>query len=158
MVLGLQGCNTLSPLRIGGRSALSSRWCWCASWDRYGGADGRGAGGLGDGADSGDAGDEQIDRAERDGDQPVAYLVSRGIADLSFPLLTALFDVIGIWGLVVGVGLMGRAERSVFKRHRPEHEGHDIATGIFTRRWSSGLVVMWVCATRATTPSGWPPE
>ena len=41
---------------------------------------------------------------------PVQYLVSpRVIAGvISFPLLTSIFDVIGIWGgYLIGVGLMG---------------------------------------------------
>jgi phospholipid/cholesterol/gamma-HCH transport system permease protein len=64
---------------------------------------------------------------------------------ISFPLLTALFDVIGIWGgWAVGVGLMGAPNGAFFNGIAQNMSGHDIATGVY-KALVFGLVVMWVC-------------
>src|SRR5215469_1433635 len=60
---------------------------------------------------------EQIDALAVMAINPVQYLVSpRVLAGvISFPLLTSIFDVIGIWcGFAVGVGLMGAPSGSFF--------------------------------------------
>jgi phospholipid/cholesterol/gamma-HCH transport system permease protein len=90
---------------------------------------------------------EQIDALTVMAINPVQYLVSpRVIAGvLSFPLLTSIFDVIGIWGgYVVGVGLMGAPGGSYLNGIAQNLTGHDIMSGI-CKALVFGLVVMWVC-------------
>src|SRR5690242_2714854 len=90
---------------------------------------------------------EQIDALSVMAINPVQYLVSpRVLAGVvSFPLLTGIFDVIGIWGgWAVGVGLMGTASGPFFNGIRQNMSGHDIETGIY-KALVFGLVVMWVC-------------
>ena len=90
---------------------------------------------------------EQIDALSVMAINPVQYLVSpRVLAGIiSFPLLTALFDVIGIWGgWAVGVGLMGAPNGPFFNGIAQNMSGHDIVTGAY-KALVFGLVVMWVC-------------
>src|SRR5208282_403930 len=90
---------------------------------------------------------EQIDALTVMAINPVQYLVSpRVLAGIiSFPLLTALFDVIGIWGgWAVGVGLMGAPAGAYFNGIAANMDGHDIMTGIY-KALVFGVVVMWVC-------------
>ncbi|MBF6559959.1 MAG: ABC transporter permease [Candidatus Binataceae bacterium] len=90
---------------------------------------------------------EQIDALSVMAINPIQYLVSpRVLAGvISFPLLTGLFDVIGIWGgWVVGVGLMGAPGGPFINGIRQNMGGHDIATGIY-KALVFGVVVMWVC-------------
>src|SRR3984957_7134177 len=90
---------------------------------------------------------EQIDALSVMAINPVQYLVSpRVLAGIiSFPLLTALFDVIGIWGgWAVGVGLMGAPNGPFFNGIAQNMSGHDILTGVY-KALVFGLVVMWVC-------------
>ena len=78
---------------------------------------------------------------------PVQYLVSPRILAgvLSFPLLTGVFDVVGIGGgWMVGVGLMGAPGGPFFNGIAQNMTGHDILTGIL-KALVFGLVVMWVC-------------
>ena len=63
---------------------------------------------------------EQIDALDSMAINPVKYLVSpRIIASLiAMPLLTAIFDVIGIFGsYLVGVSMLGVSSGSFFRRH-----------------------------------------
>src|SRR5271155_5358155 len=90
---------------------------------------------------------EQIDALSVMAINPVQYLVSpRVLAGMiTFPLLTALFDVIGIWGgWAVGVGLMGAPNGPFFNGIAQNMSGHDIAIGVY-KALVFGLVVMWVC-------------
>ena len=90
---------------------------------------------------------EQVDALTVMAINPVQYLVSpRVLAGiLSFPLLTSLFDVIGIWGgWAVGVGLMGAPSGPFFNGIAQNMTGHDILLG-FSKALVFGLVVMWVC-------------
>src|SRR6202171_6402643 len=90
---------------------------------------------------------EQIDALTVMAINPVQYLVSpRVLAGvISFPLLTSIFDVIGIWGgWAVGVGLMGAPSGPFFNGIAQNMSGHDIATGVY-KALVFGLVVMWVC-------------
>jgi phospholipid/cholesterol/gamma-HCH transport system permease protein len=90
---------------------------------------------------------EQIDALTVMAINPIQYLVSpRLVAGIiSFPLLTSLFDVIGIWGgYVVGVGLMGAPGGSYLNGIAQNMTGHDIATGLY-KALVFGIVVMWVC-------------
>jgi phospholipid/cholesterol/gamma-HCH transport system permease protein len=77
----------------------------------------------------------------------VQYLVSpRMLAGIiSFPILTTLFDVIGIWGgYAIGVGLMGAPSGAYFNGIAANMTSHDIATGLY-KSLLFGVVVMWVC-------------
>jgi phospholipid/cholesterol/gamma-HCH transport system permease protein len=90
---------------------------------------------------------EQIDALTTLAINPVQYLVSpRVLAGVvSFPLLTCVFDVVGILaGYAVGVGLMGAPSASYFNGIARNLTGHDIATGLY-KALVFGLVVMWVC-------------
>jgi phospholipid/cholesterol/gamma-HCH transport system permease protein len=90
---------------------------------------------------------EQVDALTVMAINPVQYLVSpRVLAGvISLPLLTCLFDVIGIWGgYVVGVGLMGAPAGPFFNGITQNMGSHDIATGLY-KALVFGLVVMWVC-------------
>lgn len=90
---------------------------------------------------------EQIDALTTMAINPVQYLVSPRILAgiLSVPLLTSVFDLVGILGgYAVGVGLMGAPSASYFDGIARNLTGHDIATGLF-KSVVFGLVVMWVC-------------
>lgn len=90
---------------------------------------------------------EQIDALTVMAINPVQYLVSpRVLAGvISFPLLTAIFDVIGIWGgYAVGVGLMGAPSGAYFNGIASNMSSHDIMTGLY-KALVFGVVVMWVC-------------
>lgn len=90
---------------------------------------------------------EQVDALTVMAINPIQYLVSpRVLAGvLSFPLLTSIFDVIGIWGgWVVGVGLMGAPNGPFFNGIAHNMSRHDIATGL-EKALVFGIVVMWVC-------------
>jgi phospholipid/cholesterol/gamma-HCH transport system permease protein len=90
---------------------------------------------------------EQIDALTVMAINPVQYLVSpRMVAGIiSFPLLTSIFDVIGIYGgYAVGVGLMGAPRGAFFNGIASNMSSHDIATGIY-KALVFGVVVMWVC-------------
>jgi phospholipid/cholesterol/gamma-HCH transport system permease protein len=90
---------------------------------------------------------EQIDALTVMAIDPIQYLVSpRVIAGLiSFPLLTAVFDVIGILGgYVIGVDLMGAPGSSYLNGIAQNMDAHDIAIGMY-KALVFGLVVMWVC-------------
>jgi phospholipid/cholesterol/gamma-HCH transport system permease protein len=64
---------------------------------------------------------------------------------ISFPLLTAVFNVVGIFGgFAVGVGLMGAPAGSYFNGISRYLSLHDIRTG-FYKALLFGLVVTWVC-------------
>src|SRR5215469_2318443 len=87
---------------------------------------------------------EQIDALTVMAINPVQYLVSpRVIAGvISFPLLTSMFDVIGIMGgYAVGVGLMGAPASSYFSGIAQNLSGHDIVSGLY-KALVFGLVVM----------------
>jgi phospholipid/cholesterol/gamma-HCH transport system permease protein len=90
---------------------------------------------------------EQIDALTVMAINPVQYLVSpRMLAGIvSFPILTTIFDVIGIWGgYAVGVGLMGAPSGAYFNGIASNMSGHDIATGLY-KSLVFGVIVMWVC-------------
>src|SRR5215471_1118640 len=77
---------------------------------------------------------EQIDALTVMAINPVQYLVSpRVIAGvISFPLLTSMFDVIGIMGgYAVGVGLMGAPSASYFNGIAQNMTGDDISGGLY---------------------------
>ena len=90
---------------------------------------------------------EQIDALTVMAINPVQYLVSpRMLAGVfSFPLLTAIFDVIGIFGgYMIGVGLLGAPSGPYFNGIAANMSGHDIMISLY-KALVFGVVVMWVC-------------
>jgi phospholipid/cholesterol/gamma-HCH transport system permease protein len=90
---------------------------------------------------------EQVDALTVMAINPVHYLVSpRLLAGvISLPLLTCMFDVIGIWGgYAVGVGLMGAPSGPFFNGIAQNMGSHDVAIGLY-KALVFGMVVMWVC-------------
>jgi len=90
---------------------------------------------------------EQIDALTVMAINPVQYLVSpRMVAGVfSFPLLTAIFDVIGIFGgYMIGVGLLGAPSGPYFNGIAANMSGHDIMISLY-KALVFGVVVMWVC-------------
>jgi phospholipid/cholesterol/gamma-HCH transport system permease protein len=90
---------------------------------------------------------EQIDALYSMAINPVQYLVSpRIIAGLiSMPLLTAIFDVVGIYGAyLVGVGLLGVSSGSYFAGMEASVVFQDVWTGLL-KSLSFGLIITWVC-------------
>ncbi len=90
---------------------------------------------------------EQIDALTVMAINPLQYLVSpRLLAGiLSFPLLTGVFDVIGIWGgYMIGVVLMGASGGSYLNGIATYMTSRDITTGLL-KSLVFGVVVIWVC-------------
>jgi phospholipid/cholesterol/gamma-HCH transport system permease protein len=89
---------------------------------------------------------EQLDALTVMAIDPIQYLVSPRIlaAVISFPLLTSMFDVIGIMGgYGVGVGLMGAPSASYFSGIAQSLTGDDIRGGLY-KALVFGLIVAWV--------------
>ncbi len=90
---------------------------------------------------------EQIDSLETMGIDPLKYLVSPRIlgALVSLPLLSALFDVVGILGgYLVGVKLLGVNAGVFVGQMESSVELSDIVNGV----WKSivfGLLIAWIC-------------
>src|SRR5260221_4883596 len=90
---------------------------------------------------------EQIDALAVMAINPIQYLVSpRVLAGIvAFPLLTSIFDVIGIWGgYLIGVDLLGAPAGPYFNGIAANLVGHDIRIGLY-KALVFGVVVMWVC-------------
>jgi phospholipid/cholesterol/gamma-HCH transport system permease protein len=90
---------------------------------------------------------EQIDALTVMALSPMRYLVTPSILAgiITFPLMTALFDVVGIFGgYVVGVKLLGLSEGTYFGEMQTFVDMADIMTG-FWKSISFGVIVTWVC-------------
>lgn len=90
---------------------------------------------------------EQIDALDSMAINPIKYLVSpRIIASLiAMPLLTAIFDVIGILGsYLVGVIQLGVSSGSFFAGMDSSIIFHDVFSG-FVKSLSFGLIITWIC-------------
>jgi phospholipid/cholesterol/gamma-HCH transport system permease protein len=90
---------------------------------------------------------EQIDALDTMRIDPLRYLVSPRIAAsiISFPLLTAFFDLIGILGgFITGVMMMGLNSATYFYRVRTGVELEDI-TGGFVKALVFAILVSMVC-------------
>lgn len=90
---------------------------------------------------------EQIDSLETMGIDPVRYLVAPRLAALllSLPLLTAIFDVVGIYGgYLVGVKLLGLNAGAYFGQMEASVDLVDITNG-FWKSVAFALIVGWVC-------------
>jgi phospholipid/cholesterol/gamma-HCH transport system permease protein len=78
---------------------------------------------------------------------PLRYLVTPSILAgvVSFPLMTALFDVVGIFGgYLVGVELLGLSRGTYFGEMQTLVRFDDVMTG-FWKSIAFGVVVTWVC-------------
>src|ERR1700691_4622447 len=90
---------------------------------------------------------EQIDALTVMAINPVQYLVSpRMLAGvISFPLLTVIFDVVGIYGgYMIGVGLMGAPSGAYFNGIASYMTGHDVMISLY-KALVFGVIVLWVC-------------
>lgn len=90
---------------------------------------------------------EQIDALDSMAINPIKFLVSpRIVASLiAMPLLTAIFDVIGIFGsYLVGVTMLGVSSGSFFAGIENSVVFHDVYSG-FIKSISFGLIITWIC-------------
>jgi phospholipid/cholesterol/gamma-HCH transport system permease protein len=90
---------------------------------------------------------EQIDSLEAMGIDPVKFLISPRLlgAVISVPLLTAIFDVVGILGgYLVGVKLLGVNSGVFFGQMEASVEWKDVMNG-FIKSITFGLIIAWVC-------------
>lgn len=90
---------------------------------------------------------EQIDALTSMALDPIRYLVSPNIvaALIAFPLLTAIFDLIGIYGgYCVGVNLLGLSSGTYFSQMQNFLDMEDIRVGLY-KSLSFGVIVSWVC-------------
>lgn len=93
---------------------------------------------------------DQIDALECMAIDPYRYLIApKFLATLiSVPLLTALFDVIGIGGgYIAGVSLLGVNPGSYMEGMRSSVTNHDIYLGI-VKSFVFALLVVWICTGR----------
>jgi phospholipid/cholesterol/gamma-HCH transport system permease protein len=90
---------------------------------------------------------EQIDALTVMALNPFRYLVAPSILAgiVTFPLMTALFDAVGIFGgYLVGVELLGLSEGTYFGEMQTFVDLQDIMLG-FWKSISFGILVTWVC-------------
>ncbi len=90
---------------------------------------------------------EQVDALKLMGLNPFRYLVvPRMLAGMiSLPLLTAIFDVVGIFGgYLVGVNLLGVSKGTYFGRMTSYVDMQDILGGIY-KSLTFGVLITWVC-------------
>lgn len=90
---------------------------------------------------------EQIDALTAMALNPIRYLVVPNLvaAIIVFPLASAIFDIVGIFGgYVVGVKLLGLGEGTYFSQIEGYMEMADIMTGVY-KSLSFGVIVAWVC-------------
>jgi phospholipid/cholesterol/gamma-HCH transport system permease protein len=90
---------------------------------------------------------EQIDALTVMALNPMRYLVVPSLVAglITFPLMTALFDVVGIFGgYLVGVKLLGLSAGTYFGQMQTFVSMDDIMTG-FWKSLSFGVIVTWVC-------------
>jgi phospholipid/cholesterol/gamma-HCH transport system permease protein len=90
---------------------------------------------------------EQIDALELMGLNPYRYLVVPNLlaAMISLPLLTAIFDVVGIFGgYLIGGKLLGVGAGTYFGEMSSYVEMQDIMEGIY-KSFSFGVIIAWVC-------------
>jgi len=90
---------------------------------------------------------EQIDAIKLMGLNPFRYLVvPKFLAGIfALPLLTAIFNVVGIFGgYVIGVKLLGIGEGTYFGEMSNHVTVQDIVQGIY-KSLSFGALIPWVC-------------
>jgi len=90
---------------------------------------------------------DQIDSLESMGIDPVKFLVSPRLlgAVVSVPLLTAIFDVVGILGgYIVGVHLLGVNAGVFYGQMEASVTWQDVSNG-FVKSIVFGLIIAWIC-------------
>jgi len=90
---------------------------------------------------------EQIDAIELMGLNPYRYLIVPNIlaAVICMPLLTAVFDVVGIFGgYLIGGKLLGVGAGTYFGEMTNYVEIKDVAEGLF-KSLNFGIIISWVC-------------
>jgi phospholipid/cholesterol/gamma-HCH transport system permease protein len=90
---------------------------------------------------------EQIDAMELMGLNPYRYLVVPNLLAgiISLPLLTAIFDVVGIFGgYLIGVKLLGVGAGSYFGEMSAYVGVKDVLEGLY-KAVSFGVLINWVC-------------
>ena len=93
---------------------------------------------------------EQIDALECMAIDPFRFLISPKFlaALISVPLLTAFFDVVGIFGgYLAGVKLMGVNAGSFFSGMQQSVTNHDIRLGVI-KSFVFALLLVWICTGR----------
>lgn len=90
---------------------------------------------------------EQIDALTAMALNPMRYLIVPNIvaALIAFPLLVAIFDLIGIFGgYLVGVKILGISSGTYFSLMEDYVVMEDITVGLY-KSLSFGLIVSWIC-------------
>ncbi len=90
---------------------------------------------------------DQIDAIELMGLNPLRYLVVPNLIAgiIALPLLTVIFDVVGIFGgYMVGVKMLGVGAGTYFGEMANYVEMEDIIEGIY-KSLSFGVIITWVC-------------
>ena len=90
---------------------------------------------------------EQIDALFSMALNPIRYLVVPNLvaAVLVFPLLAAIFDVIGIYGgYLVAVKMLGMSEGTYFSQMDHMVDWSDVRMGLY-KSLSFGVIVSWIC-------------
>lgn len=90
---------------------------------------------------------EQIDALTSMALNPIRYLIVPKIvaAIIVFPLLTSIFDAIGIFGgYVVGVKLLGMSSGTYFSQMEHFVDLQDVRIGLY-KSLTFGVLVLWVC-------------
>jgi phospholipid/cholesterol/gamma-HCH transport system permease protein len=90
---------------------------------------------------------EQIDALTAMALNPIRYLIVPNItaAIVVFPLLAALFDLIGIYGgYAVAVKLLGMSEGTYFSQMELHVDMSDVRQGLY-KSLSFGIIVAWIC-------------
>ena len=90
---------------------------------------------------------EQVDALELMGLNPFRYLMVPNLvaAVIALPLLTAIFDVVGILGgYLVGVKLLGVSGGTYFGEMATYVDIKDVLEGVY-KSFSFGILIIWVC-------------
>jgi len=90
---------------------------------------------------------EQIDAIKLMGLNPFRYLIAPKLLGsiIALPLLTAIFDVVGIFGgFLIGVKLLGVSEGTYFGEMANYVDIRDVMEGIY-KSLSFGILIAWVC-------------
>lgn len=90
---------------------------------------------------------EQIDALTVMAVNPMKYVVVPNILAglLTFPLLTAIFDIVGIYGgYIVSVHALGLSEGTYFSQMELYVDMEDIRIGLY-KSLSFGILVTWIC-------------
>jgi len=93
---------------------------------------------------------EQIDALETMDINPVRYLFSPRIVAsvISFPLLTSIFDAVGIFGGYVSGALMTNANKGIYARKVVQSVVMEDVNAGFIKSFVFALIVITICASR----------